>query len=60
MDINLFAKFDESPSLPVQIIKEKSKCCGFTKGNSRDRQPLGDKIMMSTEIPYHFANLLPF
>ena len=28
MDINLFAKFDEIPSLPVQDIKEKTKCRG--------------------------------
>ena len=25
MDINVFAKFDEIPSLPVQVIKEKPK-----------------------------------
>ena len=25
----------------------------------RDRQPLGDKIFMSTEIPNDFAHLLP-
>ena len=25
----------------------------------RDRQPLGDKILMSTENHYHFAHLLP-
>ena len=24
----------------------------------RDRQPLGDKILMSIESPYHFAHLL--
>ena len=24
----MFAKFDEMPSLPVQDIKEKPKCCG--------------------------------
>ena len=24
----------------------------------RDRQPSGDKILMSTEIPYHFAHLV--
>ena len=27
VDINVFAKFDEIPSLPVQDIKEKPKCC---------------------------------
>ena len=26
VDINVFAKSDESPSLPVQVIKEKPKC----------------------------------
>ena len=31
MDINVFAKFDEIPSLPVQVIKEKTKCRGFFK-----------------------------
>ena len=35
VNINVFAKFDEIPSLPVQDIKEKSRCCGqrITKGN---------------------------
>ena len=28
VDINVFAKFDEIPSLPVQDIKEKPKCHG--------------------------------
>ena len=28
VDINVFAKFDEIPSLPVQVIKEKPKCQG--------------------------------
>ena len=28
VDINVFAKSDEIPSLPVQDIKEKLKCCG--------------------------------
>ena len=34
VDINVFAKFDEIPSLPVQVIKEKPKCCRLriTKG----------------------------
>ena len=27
VDINVFAKSDEIPSLPVQVIKEKPKCC---------------------------------
>ena len=27
MDINVFARFDEIPSLPVENIKEKSKLC---------------------------------
>ena len=37
VDINVFAKFDEIPSLPVQDIKENPKCCGkrITKGNNR-------------------------
>ena len=32
----MFAKFDEIPSLLVQDIKEKPKCCGqrITKGNN--------------------------
>ena len=29
VDINVLAKFDEIPSLPVQVIKEKPKCCGL-------------------------------
>ena len=37
VDINVFAKFDEIPSLPV--IKEKPKCHGLriTKGNNSNR-----------------------
>ena len=27
VDINLFTKFDEITSLPVQVIKENPKCC---------------------------------
>ena len=36
VDINVFAKSDEIPSLPVQVIKEKPKCLGLrlTKGNN--------------------------
>ena len=36
MNINVLAKFVEFPSLPVQDIKEKPKCCGqrITKGNN--------------------------
>ena len=39
VDFNMFAKFDEIPSLPVQDIKEKPKCCGqsITKGNNSNR-----------------------
>ena len=39
VDINVFAKFDEIPSLPVQDIKEKPKCRGqrITKGNNSNR-----------------------
>ena len=39
VDINVFVKSDESPSLPVQVIKEKLKCCGLriTKGNNFKR-----------------------
>ena len=39
VDINTFAKFDNIPSLPVQDIKEKPKCCGqsITKGNNSNR-----------------------
>ena len=43
VDINVFAKFDEIPSLPVQDIREKPKCCGqrITKGNnSKQNWPL--------------------
>ena len=36
VNINVLAKFVEFPSLPVQDIKEKPKCCGqrITKGNN--------------------------
>ena len=36
VDINVFAKSDEIPSLPVQDIKEKPKCCGqrITNGSN--------------------------
>ena len=39
LDINVFAKFDGIPSLPVPVTKEKSKCCGLriTKGNNPKR-----------------------
>ena len=39
VDINVFAKSDEIPSLPVQVIKEKLKCCRqrITKGNNSNR-----------------------
>ena len=40
VDINVFTKFDQITSLPVQvIIKEKPKCCGLriTKGNNSKR-----------------------
>ena len=39
MDINVFAKFDEIPSLPVQDNKEKPRRCGqrITKGNNSNR-----------------------
>ena len=39
MHINVFAKSDEIPSLPVQVIKEKPKCQGLrlTKGNNSKR-----------------------
>ena len=38
-DINVFPKFDEIPSLSVQVIKEKPKCCKLriTKGNNAKR-----------------------
>ena len=29
VDNNVFAKFDEIPSLPVQVIKVKPKYCGL-------------------------------
>ena len=36
VDINVVAKSEEIQSLPVQIIKEKPKCCTLrlTKGNN--------------------------
>ena len=36
VDINLFTKFNEIPSLPVQVIKEKPKYrrLRITKGNN--------------------------
>ena len=39
VDINSFAKSDEIPSLPIQVIKEKPKCCGLriTKSNNSKR-----------------------
>ena len=39
VDINVFTKFDEIPSLPVKDIKEKPKCCGLriTKGSNCKR-----------------------
>ena len=39
VDINVFAKSDEIPSLPVQVIMEKPKCRGLrlTKGNNSKR-----------------------
>ena len=39
VNINVLAKFVEFPSLPVQDIKEKPKCCGqiITKGNNSNR-----------------------
>ena len=39
VDINVFAKFDEIPSLPVHVIKENPKCCRLriTKGNNSKR-----------------------
>ena len=39
VDINMFAKFDEIPTLPVQDIKENPKCFGqsITKGNNSNR-----------------------
>ena len=39
VDINVFAKSDEIPSLPFQDIKEKPRCRGLrlTKGNNSKR-----------------------
>ena len=39
VDINVFAKSAEIPSLPVQVIKEKPKCRGLrlTKSNNSKR-----------------------
>ena len=33
-DINVFARFDEIPSLPVENIKKKTKGCGWTDGQT--------------------------
>ena len=32
VDINVFAKFDEIPSLPFQDIRERPKLCGWKDG----------------------------
>ena len=39
MDIDVFAKFDDIPSLHIQVIKENPKCRGLriTKGNNSKR-----------------------
>ena len=47
----------------VASLKKVSLKSDFTHTFScfiqgRGRQPLGDKILMSTERPYHFAHLL--
>ena len=42
VDINVFAKYDEIPSLPVQVIKEKPKCRGLRitkRNNSKELTP---------------------
>ena len=41
VDINVFAKSDKIPPLPVQVIKEKPKCGGLrlTKGNNLAPSP---------------------
>ena len=51
MDINPFTKFDEIPSLRVQVIKEKTKCCGLriTKGNK--------SIELATSLFYSNTNI---
>ena len=39
VDINVFAKLDEIPSLPIQVNKETPKCrrLRITKGNNSNR-----------------------
>ena len=39
VDINVFTKSDEIPSLPIQVIKEKPKCrvLRITNGNNSKR-----------------------
>ena len=40
-DINVFARSDEIPSLPVENMKEKPKCCRWTdRGMDTDRHEI--------------------
>ena len=41
VDINQFIKFDEIPSLRVQIIKEKTKCRGLRITNGNNSKTIG-------------------
>ena len=41
VDINPFTKFDEIPSLPIQVIKEKTKCRGLRIINSNNSKKIG-------------------
>ena len=52
VDINVFAKSDEIPSLPFQVIKEKPKCRGLrlTKGNNLKNWTLALFFLLSMFI----------
>ena len=67
VDINVFAKSDEIPSLPVQVIKEKSNChrLRITKDNNLDPSPYFSTINVNLVDINVFAKLyenpsLPF
>ena len=51
VDINVFAKFDEIPSLPVQGIKEKPQCCG-----KQEKHGLVHKAVILSKINFLTSN----
>ena len=61
MDINLFTKFNEIPSLPVQVAKEKPKCFGLriTKGNNFIRIGIYGSLYFSIKN-VHFVDMNVF